>query len=140
MEVRVMRVEATMYIQGFTEMLPRKAPTAAITMLTAISLLAPNLSDRSPVGTVKNICMRDGMATRRPTCWYDRLNSSWRIGKRTERMFPAAWTSRCVTTMMMRLWLSSFVLSFALFSPISDHLMWSILLHVKLFGFVGPTP
>lgn len=90
MEVRVIMVEAMMYIQGFVEMLPRKAPTAAITMLTAISLLAPNLSDRSPVGTVKNICKRDGTATRRPTCWYDRLNSSLRIGNRVERMFPAA--------------------------------------------------
>ena len=135
-----MRVEATMYIQGLAEMLPRKAPTAAITMLTAISLLAPNLSDRSPVGTVKNICIRDGMATRRPTCWYDRLNSSFRIGKRVERMFPAACTKTCVSTMMRRLLLSSLVLSFALFSPISGHPMWSILLHVSLYGFIGPTP
>ena len=50
MELRVVRVVAAMYIQGFRDMLSRKAPTAAMRMLRAISLLAPNLSEKSPAG------------------------------------------------------------------------------------------
>ena len=89
-ELSVSRVDATMYINGFFDMLPRKAPTAAIIMLMAISFFAPNLSENSPDGTLKRNWQRDGMATMRPICWLVRLNSSLRIGKSVDRMFPAA--------------------------------------------------
>jgi len=54
-DVNVKRVDATIYINGFVEILPRYAPTEAIIMLVAISLFGPNLSDNKPVGTVKSI-------------------------------------------------------------------------------------
>lgn len=90
MELSVRRAEATMYIQGFIDILPRNAPTAAIMMLRAINLFGPNLSENSPVGTERRIWQRDGMATIRPICWFVRLNSSLRTGKSVERMLPAA--------------------------------------------------
>ena len=69
MELRVSRVDATMYIQGLVDMLPRKAPAAAMRMLRVISFFAPNLSERNPVGTEKRNWQREGMATMRPICW-----------------------------------------------------------------------
>ena len=52
-ELNVRRVDAIIYIRGLIEMLPRKAPAAAIKMLSVISFLAPNLSEKNPVGTEK---------------------------------------------------------------------------------------
>lgn len=102
-ELRVSRVDARMYIQGSPDTLPRKAPTAAIIMLSASSLFAPNLSERKPVGTEKRNWQREGIATIRPICWLVRLNSSTRMGNSVDLMFPAAWTRPWVRTMMRRL-------------------------------------
>ena len=78
-----------MYIVGFIDIPARIAPTAAISTLVAIILLAPNRSERYPVGKVKKICIREGIATMSPICWLERLNSSLRIGKIVERILPA---------------------------------------------------
>lgn len=84
-------------------MLPRNAPAAAMTMLSAISFLGPNLSEKSPVGIENSSVQRVGMATMRPICWFVRLNSSLRIGKRGVHMFPATWIKTWTRTMMSRL-------------------------------------
>jgi hypothetical protein len=117
--LNVRRVEATMYIQGDTETLPKRAPTAAIKILAAMSFLGPNLSETIPLGTLKRNWQRLGIATIRPICWLVRLNSSLSTGKRVERMFPAAWTSICVRTMIKRLGLISLLMLDELFSTIS---------------------
>jgi hypothetical protein len=117
-ELNVRRVEATMYIQGVVETLPSRAPTAAIRMLAAISFFGPNLSETIPLGTLRRNWQRLGMATMRPTCWLVRLNSALRTGKRVERMFPAAWTSMWVRTMMRRLELRSRPMLLETFFPI----------------------
>ncbi len=103
MVVRVRRVVAAMYIQGFVDTLPRNAPVAAMTTLSAISFLGPNLSEKNPVGIENSRVQRVGMATIRPICWFVRLNSLFRSGKMVERMFPGAWIRMCVRTMMRRL-------------------------------------
>ncbi len=97
-------VVAAIHIQGFADTLPINAPAAAMTMLSAISFLGPNLSEKSPVGIENSSVQRVGMATMRPICWFVRLNSSLRMGKRGERMLPAAWIRTCVRTMMRRLY------------------------------------
>lgn len=61
-------------------MLPRKAPTAAIRMLSAISFFAPNLSEKSPAGIENITWQRAGIAAMRPICWLVRLNSSFNVG------------------------------------------------------------
>jgi hypothetical protein len=66
--LKVKRVDAMMNIQGVVEILPRKAPTAAMTILAAISLFGPNLSETIPLGTLSKNCMRLGIATMSPTC------------------------------------------------------------------------
>jgi hypothetical protein len=106
-ELKVRRVEAMMNIQGVVEALPRTAPMAAINMLAAISFLGPNLSETIPLGTLRRNWQRLGIATMRPICWLVRANSSLRTGNRVVRMFPAAWTSMWVSTMMRRLPLRS---------------------------------
>lgn len=89
-EFRMRRVEATMYIIGFTDILPRKAPAAAIIMLRAISFFAPNLSEKKPVGIEKKVWQRVGIAKRSPICWLVRRNSFMRTGKMVDRILPAA--------------------------------------------------
>ena len=103
MELRVRSVEATMNMRGVIEMLPRKAPAAAMMILAAMSFLAPNLSEIIPLGTENRNWRRLGMATMSPICWLVRLNSTLRRGKRVSRMFPAAWTRVWVRIMMRRL-------------------------------------
>lgn len=51
-ELRVKNVDATMYIQGSIDRLPRNAPIAAMIILIATSFLASNLSENNPDGTV----------------------------------------------------------------------------------------
>lgn len=121
-ELRVSSVDATMYIQGLNDMLPRNAPTAAIKMLSVRSFFAPNLSEKNPVGTENRSWQREGMATMRPICWFVRANSSLRTGKRVDRMFPAAWTRACMRTMIRRLMLIRLVFSCAVSSSMLDHL------------------
>ena len=106
-----------MNIQGVVETLPRRAPKAAITMLAAMSFLAPNLSEIIPLGMEKRNWRRLGIATMRPICWLVRLNSALRTGKRVVCMFPAAWTSIWVRTMMRRLELRSLPMFDFSFSP-----------------------
>ena len=92
-----------MNIQGVVETLPRRAPTAAISMLAAISFLGPYLSETIPLGMLRSNWQRLGIAMMSPICWLVSANSSLRTGKRVVRMFPAAWTSMWVSTMRMRL-------------------------------------
>jgi hypothetical protein len=81
-------------------MLPRKAPTAAMTMLRAMSFLAPNRSENTPAGMANRTVQRVGIAAIRPICWLVSINSSLRTGKSVERMLPAAWTRAWITTVM----------------------------------------
>ena len=89
-------------------MLPMKAPTAAMRMLRAISLLAPNLSEKSPAGIEISTWHMSGIAAIIPICWLLSLNSSFNTGNRVEFMFPAAWTSACIRTEMRSPRLRSF--------------------------------
>jgi hypothetical protein len=57
-----------MYIKGVVEILPNRAPTAAITMLATMSFLAPIRSDAMPLGTVTRNWQRLGIAIIRPIC------------------------------------------------------------------------
>jgi len=57
-----------MHIQGPAETLPRRAPTAAINMLAAMSHLGPNLSETMPLGMLRRNWQRMGIATMSPIC------------------------------------------------------------------------
>jgi len=92
-----------MNIHGVVDTLPRRAPIAAISMLVAMSFLGPNRSETTPLGILRSSWQRLGIATMRPICWLVRANSSFRTGNRVVRMFPAAWTSICVSTIRTRL-------------------------------------